>query len=284
MSDKISRDELFNQRKATEQGYRTSNVMKDDFGWEIPVDSAPLPSKGLLYDKDSTLHGRETIDFRAMTAKEEDILMSQAYIKKGIVIDKLLESCIVDKTINTGELLTGDRNTILVALRVTGFGSGYKTQVTCPHCNYKETRDFDLTKLKLKQLNAQPVAQGLNEFEVHLPITNKTATISLMTSEVENNINETEKRNKELLGIDPDTNRVTTRLFNVIQSIDGIRDRNKIKKFVEKMPLRDSRAIRKFITDNEPGIDMSSSYVCNSCNKEAQVTLSLGLNFLWPAE
>jgi hypothetical protein len=280
----MSREDLFTQSQAREKGYQTSNVSRDDFGWEIPVDSAPLPSKGVLYDKDSSLYQRKTVDIRAMTAKDEDILMSQAYVKKGIVIDKLLESCIVDKSIDVSELLTGDRNTVLVAIRVTGFGSEYKSTVVCNHCGTRSVESFNLTDLKLKNLDVEPVSPGTNEFEINLPVSKKTATISLMTSAVEKELKETETRNKEVLGINPDSNRITSRLFNIIQSIDGIRDRNKIKKFIDAMPLRDSRAIRKFIRDNEPGIDMNSSYNCSSCEQEAQVTLSLGLNFLWPSE
>lgn len=280
----MSREDLFTQSNASDSGYQTRNVARDDFGWEVPVDQAPLPSRGMLYDKESSLYQREVIEIRAMTAKEEDILMSQAYIKQGIVIDKLLESCIVDKTIDVSELLVGDRNTILVALRVTGFGSDYKSITVCEHCNSKDTTTFDLTSLNLKNLDIQPVSPGVNEFEVHLPVSNKTATVTLMTAAIEKEIRDTETRNKEVLGIDPDVNRVTTRLTNILKSVDGIRDRNKLKKFIESMPLRDSRAIRNFIKDNEPGIDMKTSYNCGYCNQEAQVTLSLGLNFLWPSE
>lgn len=280
----MSREDLFTQSNASDSGYQTRNVARDDFGWEVPVDQAPLPSRGMLYDKESSLYQREVIEIRAMTAKEEDILMSQAYIKQGIVIDKLLESCIVDKTIDVSELLVGDRNTILVALRVTGFGSDYKSITVCEHCNSKDTTTFDLTSLNLKNLDIQPVSPGVNEFEVHLPVSNKTATVTLMTAAIEKEIRDTETRNKEVLGIDPDVNRVTTRLTNILKSVDGIRDRNKLKKFIESMPLRDSRAIRNFIKDNEPGIDMKTSYNCGYCNQEAQVTLSLGLNFLWPTE
>jgi hypothetical protein len=279
----MSREDLFSPNQAREQGYQTSNVMRDDFGWDVPVDSAPLPSRGVLYDKDSSLYQRETVDIRAMTAKEEDILMSQAYIKQGVVIDKLLESCIIDKSIDVSELLIGDRNTILVALRVTGFGSDYVAETTCEHCDAIATTIFDLSSLKLKNLDIKPVAPGVNEFEVHLPVSNKTATVSLLTSAVENDIKETEKRNKEVLGIDPDVNRVTSRLFSIVQSVDGVRDRSKLKKFIENMPLKDSRTIRHFIRNNEPGIDMNTSYNCGSCKQEAQVMLSLGLNFLWPA-
>jgi hypothetical protein len=279
----MSREDLFSPNQAREQGHNTRDVMRDDFGWEVPVDQAPLPSRGILYDKESTLYQRETVDIRAMTAKEEDILMSQAYIKQGVVIDKLLESCIIDKSIDVSELLVGDRNTILVALRVTGFGADYNASTTCEHCDARTTTTFDLTSLKLKNIDIKPVEQGVNEFEVHLPVSNKLATVSLMTTAVEKDIRETEIRNKEVLGINPDGNRVTTRLTNIIQSIDGIRDRNKLKKFIESMPLRDSRTIRQFIRNNEPGIDMKTSYNCGYCNQEAQVTLSLGLNFLWPS-
>ena len=75
---------------------KVSNVMKDDFGFEIPVESVPLPSKGVIYSEEGALFGKDTIDIKPMTAREEDILTSRAYIKNGTVLTKLLSSCIID--------------------------------------------------------------------------------------------------------------------------------------------------------------------------------------------
>ena len=113
----------------------TSNVMKDDFGFEIPVETVPLPSNGVTYPVDSPMHLAETVQIRAMTAREEDILTSKALIKQGTVITHLLKSCIVSPGFDPDDMLTGDRNAIMTALRITGYGKDYKVEVDCPACS-----------------------------------------------------------------------------------------------------------------------------------------------------
>ena len=99
---------------------------QDVFGWSIPVEQVPLPSQGLIYPKDSVLHGKETLQIKAMTAQEEDILMSRALWKEGSVTTHLIKSCLIDKGVDTADLLSGDRNALLVSIRITGYGSDYK--------------------------------------------------------------------------------------------------------------------------------------------------------------
>ena len=126
MSEDMKRNEIFATAKA--HGL-TSNIMKDDFGMEIPVDTVPIPSNGVTYGADTGLAGVETIDIRAMTAREEDILTSRALIKKGTVINELIKSCVVDKSINVEKMLVGDRNAVMIAVRITGYGAEYKAEV-----------------------------------------------------------------------------------------------------------------------------------------------------------
>ena len=49
-------------------GAPISNVMKDDFGLDIPHESVPLPSRGACYPSDHPLHMKETVDVKPMTA------------------------------------------------------------------------------------------------------------------------------------------------------------------------------------------------------------------------
>ena len=131
MSDTRSGNEIFNTTPTADQsattpqaassaGFQTVNVMRDEFGYETPVDLVPLPSQGRIYPPESGFHGKETVEVRSMTAKEEDILTSRALIKKGTVITELIKSCLVDKTLDVNVLTSGDRNAIMTALRVTG--------------------------------------------------------------------------------------------------------------------------------------------------------------------
>ena len=96
---------------------------------------------GVLFDCDRDW---ETVEIRFMTAKDEDILTSQTLLKKGVAIEKFLSNVIVDKRIQPNRLLIGDRNAILIAARVTGYGETYETSVTCPSCNTKATFPFNL--------------------------------------------------------------------------------------------------------------------------------------------
>jgi hypothetical protein len=282
VSDKLTREDIFTQQDAIDVGMQTSNVVKDDFGWEVPVDIAPLPSQGKIYDKNSPLHGREVVEIRAMTAKDENILMSQAYIKNGTVINKLLESCIIDKSIDINELLVGDRDALTIAIRITGYGSGYDMYTTCESCHQRTQYTANLSNLSIKRFGAEPVEIGKNIFQVELPKTKKTVLFKLLTVGDEKEISETAKRKEAMLGIKASNSRSTESLLNSVVSIDNISDRNKLSKFIDNMPILDARFLRKYIADISPTIDMNSMFKCPSCAQEAQVGIRLGLGFFWP--
>lgn len=139
---------------------KKTNVMVEEFGIDIPVESVPLPSKGIIYDHDGDLHGSEVLDIKPMTAREEDILTSRAYIKNGTVLTKLIQSCLVNKNINPDDLISGDRNALLIALRITGYGSDYELEISCPACGKSSRNSFNLSELKIKRLEIDPVDIG----------------------------------------------------------------------------------------------------------------------------
>ena len=126
--DRESRNEVFTAAEAKAQGMPTRNVMADDFGFEVPVEAVPLPSRGVCYPSDSPLYGKETVDIRSMTAREEDILTSRALIKKGTVITHLIKSCLLDKSVDVNSMISGHRNAIMTALTITGYATEYNVQ------------------------------------------------------------------------------------------------------------------------------------------------------------
>jgi hypothetical protein len=254
-------NEVFTAAQAERAGFQTRNVLADDFGYEVPVESVPLPSNGAVYAVDSPLHGLETVDIKAMTAREEDILTSRALIKKGTVITELIRSCLVNKSINVDEMLVGDRNAIMTALRVTGYGSQYSVEVDCPDCGERSKQEFQLTELPIKRLKLSPVAEGANLFEFMLPAI-------------------TQERRKKLGG--QTDNLVTTRLQHQIVAVDGIKDRTKLNMFIRGMPARDSLALRSHVDKHEPGIDMRQWMDCPSCMESSEVRLPMGASFFWP--
>lgn len=257
-----------------------ADKVRSDFGLDIPLESVPLPSCGKAYPTGSSLHGVEVVDIKAMTAREEDILTSRALLKKGTVITELIKSCLVDKTINPTELLTGDRNALMVAIRITGYGAGYDAEIECEECSVKAPQQFNLAELPLKRLEIEPTTQGTNSFEFKLPYTKKTVRFKFLTGRDEEEIVTTQDKQKKL-GLSSDAV-VTTNLMYSILSIEGIEDRGKIANFVRMMPARDSLALRNYIRDNEPGIKMRQETVCPACGHSAEVSMPIGTSFLWP--
>jgi len=276
MSENNDRSEIFGQNPSMP----TRNVMKDDFGFEVPVEVVPIPSGGVTYDIESPLHGLKTVEITAMTAKDEDILTSRALIKKGTVITHLLQSCLVNKTINPQDMLSGDRNAVMVALRVTGYGPEYKVEVDCPECGERSKQGFDLTDLPIKELKINPVAQGANVFEFTLPVTKFPIRFKFLTGRDEQEMMITAERKKKK-GFTND-NMVTSRLSASLIEVNGIKEKVKIDKFISNMPARDSLALRNYLDENEPGIDMTSWMDCPHCSETSEVSLPLGATFFWP--
>ena len=256
------------------------DIVRAEFGLEIPVAAVPLPSNGKVYPVGSPLHNCQEVEIRAMTALEEDILTSQALLKKGTVVTELIKSCLLDKQINPASLLAGDRNALMVSIRITGYDRDYEAEVACGECGVNSQRSFDLGLLPIKRLELEPVEPGKNVFEFMLPYTKKRVKFRFMTGNDEEEIMATHERQKKL-GLASDA-LVTTNLLYSIVSIEGIEDRNKIAQFTRLMPARDSLALRTYIRENEPGIKMRQEVSCPSCGYTEDVSMPLGVKFLWP--
>lgn len=251
--------------------------------FEVPVDSVPLPSRGKCYPPTSPLHGREYIDIKAMTAHEEDILTSKALLKNGTVITHLLKSCIVDRTVNPDDMLVGDRTALMIALRITGYGSEYKLDVECPVCETKQQYPFQLADLPVKFLDIDPIAPFTNEFEFVCPLRKNRLTFRLLTGADEAELLVDRQARKKKLGAQLETN-VTSNLIRQIVSVDGHTDRNMIAQYVRSMPALDSRMLRKYISDIEPGMEMRGKMTCSNaeCGETSEVDVPIGASFFWP--
>ena len=247
---------------------------------DVPFESVPLPSKGLVYPENSSLYGRETIDIRVMTAREEDILTSRALIKKGTVITELLRSCILDKSIDVQDMIAGDRNAIMVALRITGYGAEYSAEIQCSDCDHTYENDFDLALLPLKRLEVNPARIGENSFEFDLPVCKQKVLFKFLTGRDEEDINVTQDRMKRLGNFQDSY--VTTRLKHSIIQIADITHKGDISKFVERMRAGDSRALRRYIDNHEPGMVMKQDASCPACGHAEEVSMPLGAGFFWP--
>lgn len=237
---------------------------------KFPTEMVELPSKGLLYSKDSPLASGK-IEMKYMTAREEDILTNQNYIQQGVVIDKLLQSLIVTP-INYGDLLIGDKNAILVASRVLGYGKDYEFE-------YKGQKEvIDLTELKPKEINYDALEGGKNEFAFTMPASGTSITFKLLTHADEQVIDQEVKGLKKLTkDISPE---LSTRLKRMITSVEGDSTPKAIRDFVDNFLLaRDSRAFREHIRQVQPDIDLR---FFPEDGPEGGVDIPIGVSFLWP--
>lgn len=244
---------------------------------KFPTETVTLPSKGLLYPKDNPLSKGE-IEMKYMTAKEEDILTNNNYIRQGTVIDKLLQALIVSK-INYDDLLIGDKNGILIAARILGYGKDYTFKYVDERGREREGT-IDLSELKEKELDEELFESGINEFKFTTPKSNNELTFKILTHGDEKKI---EAEIKGLTKINPNVSAdVTTRLKYIITSVNGKREIGEIRNFVDNHLLApDARALREYYNKIQPDIELK--FIPDDENYTGEgIMVPISLNFFWP--
>jgi len=248
-----------------------------------PTEFVELPSEGRFYNTSHPLHRQEAVEIRFMTAKDEDILTSQTLLRKGMALEKFLESVLVDKTIDPGSLLVGDRNAILVAARITGYGSDYETNTSCPSCGNKAPFSFNLNDSTIytgkEKGDVEVTATDHGTFTTTLPMTKVQAEFRLLTGEDEAFIAKNNARRKKASALE--TN-LTTQMARCIVALNDDTDRSIINKFVELMPAFDSRHVRNAIKTVTPNIDLTQIYNCSECGYEQEMEVPFTTDFFWP--
>jgi len=247
---------------------------------KYPSETIPLPTKGWFYPEGHTLSSGE-IEIKQMTAKEEDILANQELIKKGKVLDKLLESVIVNKSINTSDILVPDKNAIFIAIRRLAYGDEYNVSVTCPQCTFNNKVKINLADLSYKSFDFDNFPKGQNNFSFKLPVSGITITYKLLNQiderSIDAELDQIKKISKE------NTAEITTRMKYVITSIDGNVDRSGVRKFVEeKLTAKDNLALRRHMREHIPDVDMTFDFKCSECDLERRMDVPLGASFLFP--
>lgn len=244
---------------------------------KLPTEEVSLPSKGLLYPKDSPLSAGK-ISMKYMTAREEDILTNSNFIRQGTVIDKLLQSLIVTP-INYDELLIGDKNAILIAARVLGYGQEYSFKYNNERGQELEAT-VDLSKLEEKKIDESLFKAGTNSFTFALPKSGNTVTFKLLTHGDEKKI---DAEIKGLKKINPNGSYdITTRFKHMITSVNGDSEQKSIRDFVDNYLLAsDARALREYYTKVQPDIEMKFIPEDDSYTGEG-IAIPISLIFFWP--
>ena len=236
---------------------------------KFPTETVELPSKGVVYPPDHPLRSGK-VEMKYMTAKEEDILTNQNYIKKGIVLDKLLDSLVMGK-FDIKELVTGDKNALLISSRILGYGKDYTF-------SYDGTEyTVDLTKLENKPFDETKVTPR-GTFMFTLPATGTKVEFKLLNDKDNETI---DQENESMKKFNKDSSsEVTIRLKHQIVSVEGDNDKNSIRSFVEQMLAQDSRALRKYIKNMSPDVNLSTNVNINGVEESIDVPISL--SFFWP--
>jgi hypothetical protein len=237
--------------------------------FKTPTEKVELPSKGLVYPPENPL-SKGFVEMKYMTAKEEDILLNANFIKNGTAIDKLLKAMIVTP-INYDDLITGDKNAIMVASRILGYGSEYTFSYD------DEEHTVDLSQLDSKPLDESKFTPGVNEFDYTFPFSKTNITFKLLQHRDESNIQREldglKKLNKD------NSPELSTRMKFMITSVDGSKDSKVIREFVDKHLLaRDSKSLRTYVKDFQPDVDLTFF----PSGESDRVSIPIGVKFFWP--
>ena len=247
---------------------------------KYPSEVIPLPTKGWFYPEGHPLTSGE-IEVKQMTAREEDLLANQELLRRGKVLDKLIESLIVNKSIRLDELLSTDTNAILISIRRLAYGDEYPVSVTCPQCSSANKVVINLASLNYKDYDFSNVTRGVNKFPLTLP-SGKRITFKILNRADEVAI-EAEMANLKKISKDGNTRDLTTRLKYIITSVDDNDDKGFIRRFIdEQLTAKDSLALRRYIRETVPDIDMTFDFKCYNCPLERRMDIPLGASFLWP--
>lgn len=266
-------------RKQQQAPAATAHPADDDYA--PPVSTVRLPSRGLVYPMESPLYLAETIDIKAVTAKEENILSSPVLIKKGTVLTTLMRACITNRLIDPDTMLVGDRNAVLTAIRVSAYGPKYQARVSCPTCGEANDHDFDLSRLGLKSLEVEPCGgPGTNEFDFALPSNGRKVKFRLLDANAISRLDKDMEAIKKKTGQEQN---VTLRLIAQVTDLQGVSDPKNLAKALGDLPAMDARALRLYMDKIAPGVDMEQEFECSSCGNAAEVEIPIGTEFFWPS-
>ena len=240
---------------------------------KFPSEVIDLPSEGKLYPEGHPCKDGK-IEIKYMTAKEEDILTSQNLIKKGVVIDRVLDSLILTEGVKIDDLVLGDKNAVMVAARVLAYGPEYACNIINPKTGEELTHTFNLADCPFTKL---PKGITENLFEATLPISKKKIKYSILTGKDENLIEKDLNASKKLGSVSPE---LTTRFRYMIKEVDGDTSQSVINDIAVNMLARDSMFLRQEIQKVSPDIELEQEIDIEG--ESVKVSIPMTVGFFWP--
>jgi len=252
--------------------------------FEFPTEVIELPSQGKVYPEGHPL-SKGTVEIKYMTAREEDILASQNLIRKGVVLDKLFESVVVEPGLDIGDIFIGDKNAILLATRVLGYGADYEVEITDPVTLELQKVTIDLSKVQTKDINFS-LLNSENRYKLELPQSKKEVIIKLLTHRDEVEITkELQALQRLSKGTEMASQELSTRMRYMVVSVDGNEERGFVNKWVKNQLLaKDSRAIRNFVKEIAPDLNLKFEYTTELTGDTEALDIPFGTGFFYPTE
>ena len=232
--------------------------------FNLPHDVVQLPSQGKFYKSK-----KKSVKVGFLTAADENLIMAT---NTDDLVMTLLRNKVYEPDLRPEDMLNGDIEAILIFLRNTSFGPEYKINVTDPQTGKKFSSDILLDELDFKKITSQPNEDGT--FDIQLPKSGVNIKVRPLTYKEQQEIN----KMAESYPTGRVAPRVTWRLQKQIVSVQGDSDQGTINKFVEGLPIMDSKYIRNFISDNEPQLELRKSVIAPSGEK-VDVEIAFGVEF-----
>lgn len=256
---------------------RAMSVAQTVNQYSVPTMLVDLPSRGLLYPEGHPLKDKETVEIKYMTTREEDILLNQSYIQSGVVLEKLVESVLLDKRIKSESILNCDKSAIQIACRINAYGEDYEFEYNCLSCGTKNDFSVNLSSLKHYEVDFDRIKNEGGIF-INLPITKAVVKAKVLNGfddqEIQKRVKQKQKHNlpEELL---------IERYRQIIVSVNGNEDPLNITNFIKNMPLRDSKYFAKEYASFLPGVDFTFEAECPKCNNVNKGGVPVGINFFY---
>lgn len=260
------------------QAIKEERMQKINSIYSLMSEEIDLPSRGEFYP-----NGSSTVKIRPMTAREEDLLSNERLLKNGKAFDELIKACVIDwNGIEYDNLIIGDKNAILMAIRIISLGDEYDVMFLCPKCNAKMEDTISLKgDLKYKFLSEEPIISGKNEFDWVSPKGIKFK-LRILTSKDQDNISSENKKRKQMYKANYKESPTIDVLMKSIVSIEDMISYNDILDTLNTMPTSELRALTRYIRDLSPDYDLSYNYTCSECDETSSLMIPINVSFFWP--
>jgi len=206
-------------------------------------------------------------------------------LKKGVALDRVLQNLIKDKRIKADSLLVGDRNAIIIAARISGYGNEYNTSVTCPSCEESQRYVFDLNDTNVYRGEDRDeldvTSNGDGTFKVKLPKTRVEVDFRLLTGSDEKGMTSSMNNNRKRKTKTYEKN-VTRQLSSIVIAVNGDDSLEARQYLIDNIPSMDSRHLRLAYRLSTPNIDLTQNFECSECDYEQDMEVPLTADFFWP--